>query len=164
MSTSAFDSTAAKLGFAVGLALVASACSVSVGSTSPEDVAERAIEEGLPEVLGLELSDAACDAPSADEPGETFSCTAQTDGGDTVDIEGIVEPDDEVFVAASNVVIADDMAECPVGPVVLEGDVLTCEISDTSTGERFALIVELTDYVLRAGWDSRRSAVGAPIE
>lgn len=51
---------ASRFGLTLGLVLVVSACSVSIGSTSPEDTAEEAIEEGLPDVLGLELSDASC--------------------------------------------------------------------------------------------------------
>ena len=178
--------TAARLGLALGLGLVVSACSVSVGST-PANAAEDAIEDGLSELLGLELSDATCTEPRADEPGETFSCSATSDSGESVNIDGVVEENDGIYVAATNVVLTDDLSDleeeaivtlapdsglpperidvdCPAGPTVFDGDVLVCEISDNSTGERFELNVELTDFVLREGWTSRRYAIGAPIE
>ncbi len=176
-----------RIAFAAGAgALAVAGCSVSVGQT-PTSAAEEAIEDELGGVLGLELSDATCGEPDSDDPGETFTCTATGPSGETVTVDAVVDPDDQVFVAASNVVIADDMAaieqeaievlapevglpveriavDCPVGPIVLDGDLLICEISDTSTGERFELEARLSEYVLREGYASRTYVVGVAIE
>ncbi len=167
-------------------ALLAAGCSVSIGAT-PEGTAEAAIEGELAEVIGLELSGASCDDAASDEPGETFTCEATAAGGEVVTIDAIIEEDDRVFVAASNVIIAGDIegveqdaigflapevglpperlaVDCPAGPVVLDGDLMLCEISDTETGERFVLEARLSGYVLREGYADRNYLVGAPIE
>ncbi len=172
--------------FAGIVTVLVAGCSVSVGET-PEGIAEEAIEGELGEVLGLELSDATCDDAASDEPGETFTCEATAAGGETVTVDAIIEENDRVFVAASNVIIAGDIegveqdaigflapevglpperlaVDCPAGPVVLDGDLLLCEISDTETGERFVLEARLSGYVLREGYADRNYLIAAPIE
>jgi len=171
----------------VAVLMAAAGCSFSAGGQSPEDAGEELIEGELAELLELELSGAACDAPAEDEPGKTFNCTATDAGGSTVTFEGVVEDDDEIYVSASNVVVADDMqrleqeaavvlaeqigreidpadVDCPDETTVLDGDALTCEITDATNGDRYSLTATFGGFVVREGYADRFYEIGELIE
>lgn len=162
-------------------------CSFSIGGQSPESAGEELIEGDLSELLGLDLTDAECDEPAENEPGEEFSCTATAPEGATVTFDGIIESDDEIFVAASNVVLADEMTavaeeaasvlgpevgveidpadiECPTESTVLDEGRLRCEIIDPATGDRYELTATLSGFVPREGFEERFYEIGAIIE
>lgn len=174
------------LGVVGALAVVVSGCSFSSGS-SPAEAGEELIEGELSEVVGFEMTDAECEEPAAKEEGEEFTCTATSSDGSTVTFQGVLESDDEIFVAASNVLVADEMplveeeaavvlgpeigveidpadVECPTESTVLDGDRLQCEITDPDTGDRYELIVTLDGFVLREGFEDRFYEVGDIIE
>lgn len=170
------------------VAVGAAGCSFSVGGQSPESAGEELIEGELSELVGFDLTEAQCEEPAADEPGEEFSCTAMSPDGSTVTFDGVVETDDEIFVAASNVVVADEMSlveeeaaavlgpeigveidpgdvDCPDVSTVLDADDrLRCEITDASTGDRYVLTATFGDFVLREGFDDRFYEIGDPLE
>lgn len=171
---------------AIVMASVVAGCSFSFGGTSPESAGEELIEGELSELVGFDMTDADCAEPDEDEPGEEFTCTAMGPGGETITFEGVIETDDEIFVAASNVVVADEMplveqeaasvlgpeigveidpadVECPADSTVLVDDQLTCTITDSATGDRFELTVTFDGYVLREGFEDRFYEIGNPI-
>ena len=174
--------------FLLSVAIVAGAgCSFSAATQSPDDAGEELIEGELAELIELELSDAACDAPAEDEPGQMFDCTATDPDGATVTFDGVIEEDDEIFVSASNVVVADEMplveqeaaavlgeevgteidpadVVCPAETTVLDGGRLTCEITDATTGERYSLIATFGGFVLREGYAERSYEIGGGVE
>ncbi len=164
-----------------------SGCSFSIGGSSPASAGEELIEGELSEVLGFEMTDAECQDPAEEEEGEEFTCTATAPDGSTVTFQGVLETDDEIYLAASNVVVADEMTlveeeaavvlgpevgaeidpadvDCPTESTVLDGDELRCEITDATTGERYELIVRLGDFVPREGFEDRFYEVGDLIE
>lgn len=171
----------------IGASVVVAGCSFSVGGQSPESAGEELIEGELSDLVGFAMTDAACDEPAEDEPGEEFACTATAPDGSTVTFDGIVESDDEIFVAASNIVVADEMplveeeaatvlgteigveidpadVDCPTESTVLDDGELRCEITDVSTGDRFVLTATLGDFVLREGFQDRFYEIGDPVE
>ncbi len=101
-----------------------------------------------------------------------------TDDGAAVDFVGVVDPDDTIFVAPANIVVADEMSvveaeaaevlgaevgatidpadvDCPDETTVLVDDQLRCEITDAATGDRYQMILTATDFVVREGYGSR---------
>lgn len=168
-------------------ALVALAgCSFSTGS-SPGEAALELIEGPLGEQNGLVYRDAECAEPAADAVGDTFACTATTDDGAAVEFTGVVDADDKIFVAPTNVIVADEMpiveaeaaqvlgevigaeidpsaVECPDVTTVLVDGRLRCEITDESNGDRYEMFLTATDFVLREGFDSRNYEVGELID
>lgn len=168
------------LGAACAVALAS--CSFSTG-TSPDEAAVKLIEGALSEQSGLVFVGAECNAPAANEVGETFTCTATTDDGAAVTFDGVVDPDDQIFVAPSNIISAEDMAivkdeaaevlgedigvtidpddvDCPDVTTVLVDDRLRCEITDVATGDVYEMYLTATDFVLREGYGNRAYAVG----
>ncbi|MGA9276922.1 DUF4333 domain-containing protein [Ilumatobacter sp.] len=175
------------IGLVSALLVTAAGCSFSIGGKSPESAGEELIEGELSEKLGVDLTDADCTEPADDEPGEEFTCTATTPDGETITFQGVVETDDEIFVAASNVIIAEEMAvveeeaaavlgpevgveidpsqvECPEETTVLDGDELRCEIVDADNGDRYVLTATFGGYVLHEGFDERYYEIGDLIE
>lgn len=175
------------LALSVVLACASAGCSFSIGGQSPESAGEELIEGDLSELLGFDLADAACDEPAENEPGEKFACTATAPDGATVTFDGIVETDDEIFVAASNVILADEMTsveeeaasvlgpevgveidpadiDCPNESTVLDDGRLRCEILDPATGDRYELTATLSGFVPREGFEDRFYEIGTIIE
>ena len=146
------------------------------------------IEGPLSQQNGLEYVGVECTEPAANEPGETFTCTASaTEGGPVVTFDGLVEADEKIFVSPTNIIDAEEMAlveseaadaiggeigttidpsdvNCPDVTTVLVDDQMQCEITDAATGDRYELIVTATDFVLREGYGSRFYEIGIPIE
>ncbi len=169
-------------GLAVSVGLVLGACSFSTGTT-PDRSAEKLIEGVLGEQAGMTFTEAACVAPADKEIGTTYDCTAVNADGAAVTFDAVIDPDDMIFVAPSNLVFVEDMAlveeeaaevlgpevgavidsadvDCPDETTVLDDDVLQCEITDAETGDRYELIVTFGDFVLREGYDDRFYEVG----
>lgn len=164
------------------LAGTAAGCTFSTG-TSPQDAAVELIEGELGDQVGMVFSSPSCTAPPDTEVGTTFTCTARNEAGDTVTFDGVIDPDDSIFVAPSNVILAEEMdlveaeaaqvlgddigvaidpsaVECPEETTVLEDDQLRCEITDVDTGDRYEMIATVSGFVPREGFASRAYVVG----
>jgi hypothetical protein len=123
------------------------------------------IEEKLAEEIGLGELDATCNEPDGLSEGETFTCTATTEDGDTIEFLGTMSSDDEFEIVTTNLLTASDIVvireegarvlsaevgteilpediECADSSVVLDevGD-FQCAITDTGTGEVYDLTV-----------------------
>jgi hypothetical protein len=179
MKTSLFLSTVA--------AFLVAGCSFSTG-TSPADAAVELIKGPLGLQGGWTYTDVECTEPAANEPGETFTCTARTmEGGAVVTFDGLVEDDEKIFVSPSNIIDVAEMpvveaeaaealggeigtpidpsdVNCPDETTVLIDDQLQCEITDVRTGDRYAMILTATDFVIRDGYASRFYEIGDLIE
>ena len=137
---------------------------VACGGTAAES-GQVVIEEKLADEIGLGELDATCNEPEGLSDGETFTCTATTADGETIEFLGTMTSDDEFEIVTTNLLIASDIEairaegarvlsaevgaeilpddiECAEGSVVLDdvGD-FTCAITDTGTGEVYDLTV-----------------------
>jgi Domain of unknown function (DUF4333) len=150
----------------VALALMA-ACSPD--ETDFSDAAETAIEGELAESLGLGEIEADCDDPPSTDDGTTFTCTAETEGGEAIDIEAEIQGDDEVVVNAINVISASDVAnleaeaarvlaeqvgqdlpaenvDCGGETLVIQlGEPIVCGLTDPASGEVFDATIVFED-------------------
>ena len=140
--------------------LVLAACSASAA-----DSGEVVIQEELADEIGLGDLDATCNEPDGLKEGETFTCTATTIEGETIEFLGTMTSDDEFDIVTTNLMIASDIEtiraegarllsdevgstvapediECADGSIVLDdvGDFL-CSITDTGTGDVYDLTV-----------------------
>lgn len=172
----------ALFGLVVAGSLALGACSFSTGS-SPSSTAEEVIEDALAEQAGMTFTDADCEMPADDEVGTGFSCTAMNTDDATITFDAVIDPDEMIFVAPTNLVYADDMAlveaeaaqtlgpeigveidpadvDCPDETTVLDDDELRCEITDAETGDRYELIVMFDGFTLREGYNDRLYTVG----
>ncbi len=105
--------------FAIGLILLlATGCSVDVSvSFGGADAAADAIaliEGELADQAGIGRLDATCQEIDDPEPGDTFTCTATTEEGETIRFNAVVEEDDMVDVESVNLVTS-------TGLTVIEG-------------------------------------------
>jgi hypothetical protein len=141
-------------------ALVLASCG---GSAAESGVA--VIEEELEEQIGLGELEATCDEPDGLSEGETFTCTAETADGQTIELLGTMTSDDEFEIVTTNLLVASDVEairvegarvlsdelgvpiatddiECAEGSIVLDdaGD-FQCTITDTGTGDVYELTV-----------------------
>jgi hypothetical protein len=165
---------------ALGVALAS--CSFSTGTT-PESAGEELIEGALGEQVELVFVDADCEAPADREVGTPFTCTAMTEAGETVTFDGVVDPDDSIFIAPSNIVAAEEMSvveteaagvlgedigaaidpsdvDCPDQTIVLDDSVLRCEITDAASGDRYEMLLTVGGFELREGFAQRSYDVG----
>ena len=142
------------------VALVVAACGGGAA-----DSGEVVIEEKLAEQIGLGDLDATCNEPDGLKEGETFTCTATTADGGTIEFLGTMSTDTEFEIVTSNLLVASDVEairaegasvlsdeigatiaaddiECAEGSIVLDdvGDFL-CAITDTGTGDVYDLTV-----------------------
>jgi hypothetical protein len=159
----------------------------SLGDESVEDAGVELVEGELAEQLGQELSDAECESPAEEEVGEEFTCSATDENDETITFVGVIEEGDQIFVAPSNVLAAEEMdqleaeaaavlgpevgveidpadIECPNEQTVLDDGQLTCEITDPTTGDVYALTATLSDFVLREGFQERFYEIGEQLE
>jgi hypothetical protein len=106
-----------------------------------------------------------------------------TEAGETVTFEGVIDPDDSIFVAPSNIIVASEMSaveteaadvlgeeigvviapsdvQCPDESTVLVDDRLRCEISDAASGDRYEMFLTVADFELRKGFSQRSYEVG----
>jgi hypothetical protein len=164
------------------LALALASCSFSTGTT-PEKAGEELIEGALGEHVGLLFVDANCEAPADRAVGTPFTCIARTEASETVMFDGVMDPDDSIFIAASNIIAAEEMAvveteaagvlgedigvvidpsdvDCPDQTTVLDDDVLRCEITDTASGDRYEMFLTVGGFELREGFAQRSYEVG----
>jgi hypothetical protein len=132
---------------------------------SAADSGETVIEEKLADDIGLGELDASCNEPDGLSEGETFTCTATTGDGETIEFLGTMTTDDEFEIVTTNLLVADDVVaireegarvlsdevgatilpddiECAEGSVILDatGD-FVCAITDTGTGDVYDLTV-----------------------
>lgn len=151
---------------ALGLGAVIVAAGALVACSDSAALSGQALIEGeLADTIGLGDLDATCNEPDGLTAGETFTCTATTDGGATIELLGTMTSDDEFEVVTTNLLVADDVVAiredaasalsaevgqeissddivCPDEIVVLdESGTFTCEITDTSTGDVFELTI-----------------------
>jgi hypothetical protein len=144
---------------AVG-ALVLTACGGSAAESG-----QVVIEEQLADEIGLGDLDATCNEPEGLSEGETFTCTATTTEGQTIEFVGTMTSDDAFEIVTTNLLTASDVEairdegarvlsaevgaaiqpediECADGSVVLDaaGD-FRCTITDSSTGDVYDLTV-----------------------
>lgn len=159
------------------------ACTVSVGK-SPTSTAEELIASALGEQAGMILTGADCETPVDDEVGTPFDCTATNSDGAVITFVAVIDPDEMVFVAPSNLVYGEEMSvveaeaaetlgpevgvvidpadvDCPDETTALDDESqLRCEISDAATGDRYELTVAFGDFVLREGYCDRSYQIG----
>ena len=106
-----------------------------------------------------------------------------TEAGETVTFEGVVDPDDSIFIAASNVIVANEMSvveteaagvlgenigvfidpcdvDCPDESTVLVDDRMRCEISDVASGDCYEMFLTAVGFELREGFTQRSYEVG----
>jgi hypothetical protein len=143
--------------FTLVLALAA-ACSPD--ETDFSHAAQEAIEGDLAESLGLGEIEADCEDPESTDEGATFTCTATTEGGETIDVEAVIEGDDRVVVNAVNVVAATDVPnlEAEAARVLTEqvGQELPAENVDC--GEE-TLVIQVSEPIVCALTDPASSDV-----
>lgn len=163
-----------------GAAVALTACA---GQTAAE-AGEELVAGELATLIGFgPLADAACEAPAEETAGETFTCTATTESGDALEFAGIMRADDEIFVATSNVIFADDLdflendavqvtagnfevdpstlsVDCPDENTLIVDDQVTCEITDASDGGIYDLRVTLEPYVIDEGFPGWTYSLG----
>ncbi|NND74798.1 MAG: hypothetical protein HKN44_07285 [Ilumatobacter sp.] len=147
-------------GLAAVVGVVLAGCSKNAGIS-----AEKVIVEELQENIGLGTLDPECGQPEAYVAGETFTCTAATEDGRVIEFFGEMSDADTFNIVTSNLLTAEDVdavraaaAEalgpevgatidpaaivCPYEIILLDetGD-FTCEITDASSGDVYALVV-----------------------
>jgi hypothetical protein len=147
------------------LAALAGAVSLAACGGSAAESGQVVIEEQLADEIGLGDLDATCNEPEGLSEGETFTCTATTTEGDTIEFLGTMTSDDEFEIVTTNLLLASDVEtireegarvlsaevgstivpediECAEGSVVLDdvGD-FRCTITDTATGDVYDLTV-----------------------
>ncbi len=164
------------------LAVALASCSFSTGTT-PEQAGEDLIEGALGEQVDLAFVDADCAAPADNEVGTPFTCTAMTEAGETVTFDGVVDPDDSIFIAPSNIIAAEEMSvveteaagvlgeeigmgidpsavDCPDETTVLVDDRLRCEILDVASGDLYEMFLTVGGFELREGFAQRSYEIG----
>lgn len=134
-------------------------------SGSAADSGVVTIEEKLADDIGLGDLEAECNEPDGLKEDETFTCTAATADGETIEFLGTMTSDDSFNIVTTNLLIPSDIdtivqdaatqlstvtssailpadIECPEGSVVLddEGEFI-CAITNTSTGDIYDLTV-----------------------
>ncbi|MEM7337746.1 MAG: hypothetical protein AAF467_03800 [Actinomycetota bacterium] len=144
--------------------LAAAACSFSIGDTATNG-AESLIEGDLADELGLSGLEADCEVIVSPEPGDTFTCTSDSEIGE-IEWLATVEDDETVNVESTNLVTAEGMdliesgatgivvdeygvavdgMECGSGPVVVNPDTaLSCEMN--ALGSAYSATVTVTDF------------------
>lgn len=161
-------------GFAVLLALLATACggsvSFSVGGQSPSEAAVELIEgDAMAQRLGIDdITGAMCDEPTSEDVGTIFRCTATSDAK-TVEFDVEIEADDRIFAGPTNVVdkdlladyevsavqslndangfgLPEDAMDCGERTVVLDAErTMICALTEPETGEVFDAALTISD-------------------
>ncbi len=145
----------------VAVGVVISGC----GSKNAGNSAEQLITDELQDQIGIGPLEPTCGQPAAYEAGETFTCTAATEDGRVVEFFGEMVDEETYNLVTSNLLTGEDVAAIradaaeqlgpEVGATIDPGDIVcpdeiillddtgdfTCEITDTSTGEVYALVV-----------------------
>lgn len=100
--------------FTIGVVLlVARGCSVdvsvSLGGADEAATAVDLIESEIADQAGIGRLDATCQAIDDPEPGDTFTCTATTEDGETIRFHAVVKEDDMVNVESVNLVTSEGL-------------------------------------------------------
>jgi hypothetical protein len=157
---------------AVAAAILFGACSPAPEvetAVDPKLLAEQMIAGDLSSALGLGPLVGICNDPGPLAVGSAFSCTATTEVGDVVQIDGVVNSEGRIELATSNVVsdaalpsfereaaatlnnsvgsnFTAESVDCGVGSIVLGSDfVLPCALMMPSSGDVFDLTLTITD-------------------
>lgn len=150
---------------ALAITVAAGVVVAGCGAKNAGNSAEKLIVDDLQDDIGLGALDPTCGQPEDYSAGETFTCTATTGDGRVVEFFGEMTDDDTFNLVTSNLLTAEDVVAiragaaeslgpevgatidpddivCPDEIVLLDdsGD-FTCEITDTSTGDVYALVV-----------------------
>jgi hypothetical protein len=155
--------------------LTVGACSSPQGepvddnAADPKALAEVMVAGDLAELAGLGSLAPTCDDPAPLAVGTTFGCTATTESGAVVQIQGIVNVEGKLQLTTTNVITASaltsfereaaanlndtagtnftaDSVECGNQSVVVPDDfVLPCALTMPASGEVFDLALTITD-------------------
>lgn len=151
-----------------GAALMASGCTTefSIGGQSLESAGEGLIEGELADEWGEEL-DATCPEITDASVGATFTCTATTPTGETMNFAGVVDAEDHILLDSTNAILvqrlrayeeaaaellapqigAELTVDCGTENVILGQDMeLTCTGTD-EFGDSAPIIFSMTDLV-----------------
>jgi hypothetical protein len=83
--------------------------SVSFGGADAAQAAVNLIEGDIADQAGIGPLNAACHEIENPESGDTFTCTASTENGETIRFDAIMEEDDMVDVQSVNLVTAEGL-------------------------------------------------------
>jgi len=93
--------------------LLAAGCSVDVsvsfGGADAAAAAEHLIENDIADQAGIGPLEAGCEEIDDPQPGDTFTCTATTEDGETIRFDAVMEKNDTVDVESVNLVTADGL-------------------------------------------------------
>ncbi len=157
--------------------LLTAGCSVDVslsfGGADAAQAAVNLIEGDIAAQAGIGPLNATCQEIENPEPGDTFTCTAATDEGETIRFDAVMEEDDMVDVESVNLVTAEgltvieDLAvqaleesvgetlgtenfDCGArGMVVEPGGTISCVLTDPVSGTMYdaKVTVEVLDPI-----------------
>lgn len=161
---------------AIVMAIVVAACSSEPEvdtSQDPKSLSERMITDDLATGVGLGPLVGSCNDPGPLAVGTTFGCTATTEPGQQIQIQGVVTTEGRIELATTNLVSAAalpsfereaaaalnnsvgsnftaESVDCGNASVVLPGDsVLGCALIMPASGEVFDLTLTITDLDAR---------------
>ncbi|MGZ8754741.1 MAG: DUF4333 domain-containing protein [Acidimicrobiia bacterium] len=127
--------------------LLAAGCSVDVsvsfGGADAAAAAKDLIEDDIADQAGLGPLEATCEEIDDPQPGDTFTCTATTEDGETIRFDAVMEEDDMVDVESVNLVTADglDLIEGLAAQALEESVGATLGTENFDCGDR-GLVVE----------------------
>jgi hypothetical protein len=127
--------------------LLAAGCSVDVsvsfGGDDAAAAAEDLIEDDIADQAGIGPLEATCEEIGDPQPGDTFTCTATTEDGETIRFDAVMEEDDMVDVESVNLVTADglDLIEGLAAQALEESVGATLGSENFDCGDR-GLVVE----------------------
>ncbi len=168
------------------LAALAAATLLALTACSTQTAGEAG-EELIEGELGTEIAmgplESSCTTPDDPKTGATFTCSATTESGDTLEFVGIMEADDKILVGASNVIFVEDLdflegdavttgaenfevdpstltVDCPDENTLVVDDQVTCELTDSSDGATYDLTVTLEPFVAGEGFSGWEFSLG----
>ena len=117
--------------------------SVSFGGADAAQAAVDLIEDEIAAQAGMGSLDAECEEIDDPQPGDTFTCTAETEDGKTIRFDAVMEEDDIVDVQSVNLVTTDglDLIETLAVQVLEENVGQTLGIENFECGDQ-GLVVE----------------------
>jgi hypothetical protein len=160
---------------AVFAAMLLDACSPAPGAdevgpaVDPRAVAEEMVAGELATTAGMGPLTPSCEDPSPLAIGTTFACTATTETGEVIQIQGIINVEGRIQLATTNLITAAALAsferqaaatlndsvgsnftaesvDCGAAAVIVPADfVLPCALIMPSSGEVFDLTLTITD-------------------
>lgn len=163
---------------AVSAPLLFAACSDDAATGG-----EGLIERRLADEIGLGELDADCESPAEQVAGETFSCTATTTDGRTIEFHGEMTDGDALNIVTTNLLtlkdldalredaaaslgaandleIAADDIDCGDEPIILTDVVFMCELTDVTDGSVYELEITTAPFEPGVGIRSTYYRVG----